>query len=188
MPAFLADPSPALLLLLGIAALVAFGVWFRWRNKKVLIAAVALLLLLGVTLLLGSMYESPREEAERRINLMCQAASDYNGGKFVEHVSTSFALGTINREGLKNHPAWMVAKNYKAKVTASGFRRDDFQQISNTECVIGFVGKAEADGMPLLRYTKATFTKDPDGVWRLKGMEFYNAINTKQAEPIPYFP
>jgi hypothetical protein len=188
MPAFLADPSPALLLLLGIAALITLGVWFRWRNKKVLIAAVALLLLLGLTLLLGSMYESPREQAVRRIYLMCEAATKSDGDKFIEQVSHSFKVGEVKRDALKVHPAWVLIRDYKVTVTASGFSRDDFQQISDSECVIGFITKADAQGTPMLRYTKGTFIKDPDGVWRLKNVAFFNAFKNNEPEPIPGFP
>src|SRR4051812_36379946 len=118
MPALLADPSPAFLLLLGIAALIALGVWFRWRNKKALIAAVALLLLLGLTLLLGSMYESPREQAVRRINLMCEAASKGNGDQFVEQISSSFNTGGVKKDALRTSPAWALVRQYSAKVSA----------------------------------------------------------------------
>lgn len=189
MPAFLADPPPALLLLLAIAALIAFGVWFRWRSKKVLLIGIVLLLLLGLTLLLGSMYESPREEAMRRINLMCTAATESKGDSFVEHVSKSFNSSGVKKEALRSSQAWELIKRFSATVTASGFSRDDFQQVNDTEFSIGFMAKAEArDGGLVLKYTKATFTKDPDGAWRLKDIAFFNPINTKQQEPIPNFP
>jgi hypothetical protein len=188
MPPFLADPSPGLLLILGIAALVSFGVWFRWRGKKPLIAAVILLALLGLVVLIGSMYESPREEAVRRVNLMCEAATKANGDQFVEQISTTFNSGGVKRDALRTSPAWGLVKQYSAKVTASGFSRDDFQQVNDSTCIIGFMAKAEATDGFVLRYTKGTFNKDPDGQWRLKDIQFYNAINTKQTEPIPGFP
>jgi len=188
MPVFLADPSPGLLLLLGIAALIAFGVWFRWRGQKPLLVALGFLALLGLVLLLGSMYESPREEAVRRVNLMCEAATRANGDQFVEQISTSFNAGGVKRDALRTSVAWKEVGRLSAKITASGFSQDDFQQVSDTTCVIGFMAKAEAAEGFVLRYTKGTFNKDSDGQWRLKDIAFFNAINTKQTEPIPEFP
>lgn len=188
MPTFLADPSPTLLLILGVAAIAAAAVWFSRRTRRPGIVALVLFGLLALLLFLDKTFESPREEAVRRVNAMCAAATASNPDRFVEHVSKSFSLNGANRDRLRTAGAWALIRQHGAVITASGFSRDDVEYVGDNELTIGFMSKGEAQSGLLLKYTKAKFVKEPDGAWRMAGVQFFDPINTKQADSVPGFP
>jgi hypothetical protein len=188
VPAFLADPSPTLILILAVAAIAAAAAWFSRRTTRLAGLAVLLFLLVGLLVLLDKLFESPREEAVRRVNLMCEAATAANPDRFIEHVSKSFSLNGANRDRLRSAGAWALVRQHGAVITASGFSRDDVEYVGDNELTVGFMSKGEAQSGLLLKYTKATFVKDPDGAWRMAGVKFFDPINTKQQDTVPGFP
>jgi hypothetical protein len=189
MPAFLADPSPTLILLLAVAAMAAAAAWFSRRSKRIGLVALALFALLALLLLLGQGYESPREEAVRRVNAMCTAATAADANAFIEHVSNSFSVNGKKRDALRNSGAWALVRQHRVTVTASAFDRGNVTYSGDNELSLSFMAKAvAADGGQVWRWTTAKFVKDPDGGWRMAGVQFFDPINTKQADAVPGFP
>src|SRR4051812_3030344 len=98
MPTFLSDPAPAFYLILLVLAVIAGGVWFRFRDRGSLVRLAIALALLLVLFLVDSLVESPREEGIRKVNEMCAAATEPNPDKFVANVSDSFDYAGANKE------------------------------------------------------------------------------------------
>jgi hypothetical protein len=189
MPTFLSDPSPTLLMLLLVATVVAVGLWLRNRKRTNAIVAAVFGLLLLLLVLCDQFVESPREEAIRRVIDMTDAATAVEPDRFVSHVSQSFDYKGAKRDQLRTSGAWSFIRQHRATVTAAAFSRDDFEQPTPDTVVIGFLAKGQLpDGQRGMWYTKTTFVRDPDGAYRLKGMKFFNPINTRSEETIPGFP
>lgn len=191
MPTFLSDPAPALYLILLVLVVIAGGIWVRFRDRGSLIRvgiAVAVLLLLFV---IDTLVESPREEGIRKVNEMCAAATAPDPDKFVANVSDSFESFGANKEKVRKSGAWDLVRQYKARINATGFDRDGFKPVNDTEYDLEFLATAKAqDGGVLQRYVRARFVRDPDGKYRLKGVKFYDPLTggLNREEPIPGFP
>jgi hypothetical protein len=191
MPTFLSDPPPAVYLVLIGAVLVTGVIFARYQDRKRLRPLGVALALLGLVYLIDRIFESPREEATRKVEAMAEAATAADPTRFVESVSPSFQYHGADREKLKASGAWHLIRSNNARIAVWDFSRAAFEQISDTELEIGFYAKAQAPGRgALVRYIKARFVKDPDGQWRVKTFGFYNPAEhgLNQEEPIPGFP
>lgn len=184
MPLFISEPPIIALMTLGVMALVLGGLWLRYRRKLLLAAAALLLVLLAVWVALGLIYESPREEAVRRVSDMAAAVTAKDWAKFGENVSESFEAKGRKKADLKKVFDQGVAYNLRA--TAWDFAPTDPPRMTDTEVVIQFEGKAELPtGEPLLRHFEATFVKDPDGKFRLKTYKAFDYVQKNQPADVP---
>lgn len=191
MPTFLSDPPNAFYLILFVLVVIAGGIWFRFRDRGSLVRFAAAAALLLAVFMIDTFVESPREEGVRKVNEMCDAATEPNPDKFVANVSDSFEYAGANKEKIRQSGAWNLVRQHKARIVATGFDRDKFNQISDTEFEQEFLATAKAaDGGVLQRYVRTRFTRDPDGKYRLKGVKFYDPLTggMNHEEPIPGFP
>ncbi|QEL20068.1 hypothetical protein [Limnoglobus roseus] len=191
MPTFLSDPSLSLYGLLAVVFIVALAVWYRRRDRKSLIAAGVTGLLLFGLCLIDLTFESPREEATRRVQTMAVAASaaTLDPARFVEQLSPTFQHNGGNREKVRTSGVWGLIRQHNARAVVWGFGKSEFEQIGENEIEIGFYCKAEATGFPGpgVWYAKGRFIRDPDGQFRAKGIKFIN-IQDRSDATIPGFP
>lgn len=191
MPTFLSDPSLALYALLAVTFIVTAAVWYRRRDRKSLLAMlVAGAVLVGLYLIDVS-FDSPREEATKRVEAMAAAASAGDPARFVEHLSPKFAINGGDRERVRNSGVWNLIRQHSARVAVWGYGKGEFEEINENEIEIGFYCKGEAAGFQgaLLRFAKGRFVRDPDGKFRMKGIKFYSVEGGRdREEPIPGFP
>ncbi len=190
MPTLLSDPPPILYLLLIVGAIVGVCFAYSKQDRRAFRIAGITVGLLLLVFLLDLFFESPREEATRKVQAMAAAATAANGDGFVEHVSPTFAVGPANREKLRTTVSSGIVKQLGARVAVWDFGHDTFQWISDGEIEIGFMSKGEAANGFVMRYTRTRFVRDPDGQWRLKDVKFYNPADRglNVEEPIPGFP
>jgi hypothetical protein len=191
MPTLLSDPPNAFYLVLFVLVVIAGGIWFRFRDRGSMFRFAAAAALLLVIFMIDTFVESPREVGVRKVNEMCAAATDANADKFVANVSDSFDYPGANKEKVRQSGAWNLVKQHKARIVATGFDRDKFNQVSDTEFEQEFLATARAqDGGLLQRYVRARFVRDPDGQYRLKNVKFYDPLRggMNHEEPIPGFP
>lgn len=184
MPTFLSDPPIAALVALGVVVLIFGGLWARYRKRPLLAAFGVLAVLLVVWIVLAVAFESPREEAVRRVNDMAAAVTAKDRAKFGENVSESFEKGKLKKADLLGYFDQGAAYNLRA--TAWDFALTDPPRVTDTEVVIQFEGKAETSrGEPLVRHFQATFVKDPDGKFRLKTYQAFDYIQKNQPADVP---
>jgi len=174
MPTWLSDPTTFFYIVALILALVGVGMWYKSRDKGSAYRAgvlVGALVLVGVIDLL---VESPREESVRKIEELTAAVNEKNKDKFFENVSDSFEYKTWKKEQLKSE-LWGRVEKFNPKAS-SKTDREDVQEPTktNSDITIGFTSRVEAGGVDLPIYIRATFTKDPDGKWRLKGIVVFD--------------
>jgi hypothetical protein len=195
MPTFLSDPPFSLYAILALAAIVCGFVWINKRSRSTLVIFGCFLLAVLLLFLIDRLFESPREEAVRRINAMANAIDSRNKEAFLSHIADSFLYEnesgqvTITREALRNSPMWSYLNQYSVKhVAAWGFSRDDVATIDDNTIEIGFLGKAETDSNQIPMYFRARFTRQTDGQMKLTGLASFEAVRTNERKSIPNFP
>ena len=194
MPTFLIDPAPAFYLVLLAFAIVTGTIAARYQDRSSSIRFGIALAVLLLAYLIDKSFESPREEAVRRVQAMAQAADAKNPDAFVEHLADSFEYRggekptTVKRDEMRTVPFWEMLRQINARVTVWDFSRDDVKQVDANTIEIGFSGKGESGGTPILLYMKATFRKQPDGQWKLTAIASFKFENHNEALAIPNFP
>lgn len=196
MPLFLSEPPVVLVALLGMLGLGVAGLGLTLRvaatdkpgvrslGRGLLGVGVLLLALAFVWFVVGFFLESPREEAVRRVDDMANAVTEKNWAKFSEHVSESFQKGKMKKADLKG--PFDQATGYNLRAVAWDFAPTDPPQVTDTEVVIQFEGKASLPtGEPLLRHFEATFVKDPDGKFRMKTYKAFDFVQKTQPADVP---
>lgn len=193
MPTILSDPPLGVYLVL-VAGVVVTGVMAaRNQDRKSLIRLALALTPLLLLVLLDRLFESPREEATRKVQAMAAAASDPpSPERFVEFFSPTFDMNGKTRDALKTHPVWNTVRSFKTRVAVWGFGHDAYRVISDNEIEIGFYikGESQTQGGMIMRYSRARFVKDPDGQYRVKSIKFYKTIDggLNEEDPIVGFP
>jgi hypothetical protein len=195
MPTFLTDPSPAVFLLLAAAAFVSGAVWFNRRDRKSTIAFLTVAGLLVILLLLDRIFESPREESVRRVQLMARAADNGDAEGFAAQIADRFEYvgestgSSITREQVRKGAFWNVLREHKVHVAVWDFSRDDVTEIDKDTVEIGFLGKGETGGKQIPMYFRATFSRQPDGQMRLIRFASFDPVKrTNERKTLPYFP
>lgn len=188
MPTFLSDPSLSLYGVLAVAFIVAAAVWSRKRGRNSLLAALGFGLLLLGLFLVDRSFESPREQANRRVQLMAEAATARDPARFVEQLSDSFNYRGATKEKMRTSGIWDVLRNYNARVAVWDLSQSDATELGDNEIEIGFYVKGEApQGFKIYRM-KARFVRDPDGQFRVKTVKFFSPEGGNQEDAPPGFP
>ena len=183
MPTFLSDPTLGVYLALLLVALAAVGVWLRNRTRPTAVfAAVAVGLLLAL-FGIDRAFESPREEAVRRVEAMATAANARNWPAVGTHMAEKFEYsGRTKAKFLADVSP--VALRHDAAANFKSFDRDNFEESAGGRLRIGFVGQfsTPAHGM-LVVYIEAVFVKEADGAYRMQTFKVYDHISrTKGGE------
>jgi hypothetical protein len=195
MPTLLSDPPQWLYLVLGGLLVVSGALAAQKQDRRAIIPFGIAFLLMMFLFLLDKFFESPREEATRRVFLMSVAADAKNPDAFVEHVADKVevptALGgtkTLTREELKKSPFWDQLKQFQVQVSVSGFSSDDVKVIDENTVEIGFVAKGQSQGQQIPLYGRATFRKQSDGSYKLTAFKAFEFIDRTKPFPIPMSP
>jgi hypothetical protein len=193
MPTFLSDPPSILYLVLAGVAFVAGGVWFNRRTRPALVVFLAVVGLIALLFLLDRVFESPREEAVRRVEAMIKAADARNPDAFVEHVAEKVEIEqetgkqTRTRAEIRTSPFWGLLNQYQPRIVAWDFSLEEGG--GGDSVAVGFMAKGEAQGKPFPVYLVARFTRQPDGAMKLSRLETYDPVKRKNARiSIPGFP
>jgi hypothetical protein len=195
MPAILSDPPFALYALFVVAVVACGAVWVNKRDKRSGAAFLVSVGLLAGLFLLDRLFESPREEATRRVQEMARAADARNPDAFLSHVADTFEYdGTgaprkVSREELRRSGVWSVLQQYQVHVAVWDFDRNDIREVDPNTVEIGFLAKAESGDKQIPMYLRAKFTRQPDGQLKLSGLSSYDAMKrTNERQAIPNFP
>lgn len=188
MPDVLADPPSAVYVLLAVAALGAGFVWFRVRKRPAAIVALALFGLLALVVAADAAFESPLEEADRRLRLMSDAAARKNWAGAFEHVSDQFKYdGRLGKKDIQAAVA-KAAGAHNASVRFKPIERDTVEHLPDGGIKVGFVAQADSPQFPNARYVvyvEAVFAKDPDGVLRMRSAKTFKFLERKTPETVP---
>jgi hypothetical protein len=198
MPNWLADPPFSLYVILLVAAIIPLFAAFFLRppaqkrdqkqkkpsTKTILaaISAIAFLLLLALKTC-DRLFESDREQIERKLKEMSDGVRERNLDKVFQHVSDSFRYGTRSKAQLREAgdrelqqlteiPIW--------DVTIHDVGKDDATATAD------FGVKAKGPNIPEHQFNcRARFVRDPDGQWRLQGFELFLPPGFKDSFQVP---
>ncbi|VTR95496.1 unnamed protein product [Gemmata massiliana] len=195
MPSILSDPPPVLYLILAVALAVTGAIAAKRQDRKSAIPFGIAVLLLLLVFLIDRLYDSPREEAVRRLTEMGAAANAKNPDAFIKQVADKVSVQTdasqtkvATRDELKKSGFWELLRQFRVTVSVSGFSRDDVKVIDDNTIELGFIAKAEADGKTIPVYMRATFGKQPDGSFKLTALKAFEFIDRTKVFSIPSFP
>ena len=186
MPTFLSDPARTLLIILGFLAVILVVGWLQRRSRVALIAAIiAAVALIGV-FLCDLFFESPREEATRKMREISTATKAKKLDDGFKHISESFTYQGLDKKALYEKGKWAQTFEVWGGIEVEGFHRSDVKMLDENKVQIGF--DAWASGPASLfkdyhYYCKATFQKEADGQFRLLTLELYKD-RTPDAKPI----
>ncbi len=190
MPTFLSDPSPVLYLVLAVLVFITGAVWFNRRDRKSLAVFLGCIAIAAAVFLLDHFFESPREEAVRRVLAMARAADARQPEEFVAHIAdrVEYQGGsanpvTLTREQIRNHGFWHLLNQFQPHIAAWDFARADVREISADSVEIGFLAKGEAQGPPFPVYFRATFTRQADGQYKLTRFASFDPMK-RQNSPL----
>ena len=187
MPDFIADPPQTIYLLLAAAVIVSGLVWFNRRGRRPLFVFLGVLSVTLLVVLLDRVFESPREEAVRRVHAIMAAADRRDPEAFASHLADRVTYQgdtskDFTREGLRTHPFWSLLHQFNVHVAAWDFSRDDVERPSADSVVIGFLAKGELrgeGGKQVPYYFRATFTRQTDGQMKLTRLESFDPMQRK---------
>jgi hypothetical protein len=195
MPTFLSDPPSVVYLVLAAVALVAGLVWLNRRTRKSLLVFLGVLALVGVVFLIDRLFESPREEAVRRVQAMARAADHGDAEAFASHLADTVkyqdagGVKTLTREQLRHAGFWGLLRQFNVHVATWDFARADVVESGDNTVEIGFLGKAEAESKQIPMYFRATFARQPDGSMKLTALSSYDPVKRQnERATIPNFP
>lgn len=200
MPTFLSDPPQVLYLLLGGLLVITGLVAAQRQDRRSVIPFAGAFFLILVLFVIDRAVETPREEAVRRTQVLAMAADAQNAGTFSPDVfgeqladRVTVASGNetgkvLTRDEVKRHPFWNSLRGHSVHVAVWGFSRDDAKQINDNTVEIGFMGKGESGSNQIPAYVRATYTKQPDGSFKLSALRTFDPINHREGLPIPGFP
>ncbi len=189
MPIWLIDPETTTYLLLIVFLIVALGVWLRSRKRGAMMAMGIIALMVLALYLCDRLYESPREEAVRKVQLMVDAFNSNNWEQFQQHLSHGTLVRGVTVLVLK--PTFQLGTSFNAKVAVWNFDRDSVKYLPGPEPAveIAFDAKAEAlNGQMIPKHVRATFVRDSDGQYRVQNFKTFNIVNKSSEEPLPGAP
>ena len=177
MLTFLSDPSFTLYVILILGVFVTGGLLVRKQDRGSLIRAIIAFVLLLLLFLCDRLYESPREEVVRRVQTMATAANVRNWDEVFVQISDKFQYDKYDKKSFRDFVS-QSANQHTATVNFKDFDRDNFEELPDGQINIGFVAQVTTPSVNLIPlYVKATFVKDADGQYRLRGFTVYSAVN-----------
>jgi hypothetical protein len=203
MPDWLSDPPRSLyivLILAGVlplaAALFVIGGRKRGRDQKknkgspvrlalVIVGVVALLLLLGLKTC-DMLYESDREQIQRKLTEMSAGVHEGNLNKVFEHISDSLRVGSTDKAQLRRQADRARQSDDVTEIPIWDVSVEPIQK-GDTKAHVRFRFKVNGNlfkqGNQFL--CKATFVRDPDGQWRLQSFDVFMPPNERDPISVP---
>jgi hypothetical protein len=193
MPTVIADPPQTIYLLLAAGVIVSGLVWFNRRGRRPLYVFLGVLAVTLLVVLLDRVFESPREEAVRRVHAMMAAADQRDPESFASHLADRVTYQGDNsrdftREELRNHSFWSLLRQFNVHVAAWDFSRDDVERPNADSVMIGFLAKGELrgeGGKQFPFYFRATFTRQADGQMKLTRLESFDPMSRDKRLSVP---
>ena len=189
MPTALSDPSSTLYAILVIIVFVLAALWFRNRTRGNLVRLLIAVCALVGLFLIDHLFESPREEATRKIHEMAEASQTKNWNSMCQNVSDTFKYkdpgGTeMDKESFRKWAATVGAMQEFKGILVWDFHRADFRPIDNDNFKIGF--RAKLKDVPMRdSWIVATFHRDPDGQWRMSAFNRYDGVKQDRNDNPP---
>jgi hypothetical protein len=186
---WLFEGRTAVYCLIGVVAAMLFLVWWRTRKRNVLLAASGVAALAVAYFVLGQFVQTPRKQIERHLKEEIPAAvKAHDADAIFKHITADFKFRGSDRAAFRG----LVEMGLK-----SGFINElviydiDFPSGGDSRTIpVEFMAKAKpgfSDANPAYP-VRATFVREPDGQWRMKGCEVYDPVATNQPLSLPNMP
>jgi hypothetical protein len=181
-------------LLLIVAVIVLAVIWYRGRDRRVLMALAGFagalaLLFLGSGLIRLISGETTQEQLVRKIGDMATGVRSRNLDQIFQHVSDSFQVGDTTKPMLREYARQKMDNGEVSAIEAWKFQEAVITPARDGQpetATIHFWFKFTAEGVDQQPYWEcdAVFVKEADNQWRLKSFKVYLPQH-KDPMPIP---
>jgi hypothetical protein len=168
MPTALSDPSPTLYLVLVVVTVVTGALWVRNRSRSSLVNFGIAAGVLALLFLIDWTFESPREQAVRRIEDVSAAINARDFDRMLTHFSETFNYNGRTKADLRTAPLRDIVTRENVRTSVWDFTRDQVEYPNPNEIVVGFMGRGEGNMPPFAAYFRVTFVSESNGDWKIK--------------------
>jgi hypothetical protein len=186
--------------ILGLVASVCLYLWWQYRDRLLLIVAVALLAAVGIYFLLDLVVETDSEQMVRKVKLMARAVAAKDANGITEHLASDFSAenvyGLYNKKSaqarvdflmkngqLTSAEAWdferAIEPNVEALVELRLPREEAQALVGDRKArLLNFKAKVKGPlmGDAAFAAVTAVFVREPDGQWRMRTFQANNPV------------
>ncbi len=186
MPDWLIEGDAAILLLLIVAALCAGVAWWKTRRKGLIVAAGLLLVVVGAFITLDCMFESDREQIERKVLEVAELIKmPLDVAAMFKHVSADFRYRNFDRQSFRDYCEAAVRQEEVRRFAIWDYRTESLDR-EKKRANVSFQFKVETRRqLGAFFLAKTVFALDPDNQWRLQSFEIYPGNMADQPLEIP---
>jgi ketosteroid isomerase-like protein len=180
MPTWLSeDPTPVYVILgvVGLALLV--GYWNR-RKRAFLIGLGVVAGLVFLAWLISFLIVTDSEQIRLNLEAMERGVNNHDTEAIFKHVAKDFHIAALDKEGLKQLADRVLHNNDLKIIQMWEYDRAAIAP-SGASATITFMVKPKGDRNPqeMMFRCNATFVREADGKWRLKGFELRDPVNNE---------
>ncbi len=195
MANWLDENATLLYMLFGMAALVLLVLWWRTRQRRVILGAAGAIALLALVWLLGYVIplvfgESDKQQIERKIREMAEGVKARDLERVFTHISDEIHFQTTHgKKDFRRNADNAIRSHNPEDVLIWDFEAKEISRQKRT-AKVEFMVKAKGNwpGSEVGYRCEAEFVLDADNQWRLKGFQIFNPyVDTHQPIQIPGF-
>ncbi len=184
MPSWLVEGEPTVYAVLACVFVGFLLAWWRTRKRKYAAGAAVAAGLIAGYWLLDRAVESDGEQMVRKVREVAAAVSAGDMDAAFQHVSDSFDRGGWNKRAFRDFATRTHQVGNVTAVQVWDLSPVDISRPARTGAVeFRFKVTGHWGESPPNWFGKAVFTLDPDGQWRVKTFDVYDALN-QSATPI----
>jgi hypothetical protein len=173
---------PSLYLSLVALALTLAFFWVRHQDPRLLRGLALALSLLAIYFLYDRLRpESVAEQIQRKTEAMAQAVAARDLDGILEHVSDQFETDRHDKASLRARAERALADGDLTRLEVWNFAN---AQVEDATARIDFIVKVYTSQGEVPYNCTATFVKDPDGQWRLRGFQLFSLFDRRHQVPI----
>jgi hypothetical protein len=175
-------------LLAALAAVLLVG-WWTTRKRALLLSVGAAAALAGVYFVLDRAVETPREQIERALTEMAAAVRTRDAEAIFRHIAADFRFRNQDRAAFRAYVETAFQRGLVGELEVWEFQWPEAGDDHTRR--VEFDAKPKGGMVPegAFYLVKATFVREADGRWRLKGFEVFNpAVDTRRPIDIPGLP
>jgi hypothetical protein len=180
MPTWLSeDPTPVIVVLGVIALGLAIAYWTR--RKRIFLIAFGVVIALGcLAEMISILIVTDNEQIQMNLKAMAQGVSARDTEAIFKHVASDFHIAGTDKAGLKALADRVLHNGELTKVVMWDFDRAEIAP-SGASASITFMVKPIGSRNPQDTFFRcfATFVREADGKWRLKGFELREPVNNQ---------
>jgi hypothetical protein len=180
MLSWLSENAIPVIVVLGLLAFgLIVGYWFT-RKRPYLVGLGVVLVLALLTWLITLLVVTDNQQIQANLKAMEKGVNNHNADAIFQHVASDFHIGGLDKAGLKSLAERVLQDGELNRIKMWDYDRAEIAP-SGASATITFMVKPEGNRNPNDMFYRcfATFVREADGKWRLKGFELRDPVNNQ---------